>query len=259
MYGFIQIFKQEIFCLFISPATYVSTFYFVSLIGICFRFFLEHFSGTNWILPPLSSLMVGLLFCSPGIIPFLTMRSFSEERKLGTLHVLMTAPVSPLALVLGKWVASLILLFTIFGLTFCYPILTTLLFPAQSLFLEFDNLAQWASIIIFLFFYGASFTAIGIFSSTLTKNQMVSGMLTFTLISIYLAIMTFSYETAVNYNDSINVVEMTFAALHSTFNGLAKIDHFSLGLVDVRSILHQLLVTIFFLFFSVLRIERLRK
>ena len=197
--------------------------------------------------------------CSPGIIPFLTMRSFSEERKLGTLHVLMTAPVSPLALVLGKWLASVILLFTIFGLTFCYPILTTLLFPAQSLFLEFDNFAQWASIIIFLFFYGASFTAIGIFSSTLTKNQMVSGMLTFTLISIYLAIMTFSYETAVNYNDSINAVEMIFAALHSTFNGLAKIDHFSLGLVDLKSIFHQLLVTIFFLFFSVLRIERLRK
>ena len=259
MYGIIQIVKQEIFCLFISPATYVSTFYFVSLIGICFRFFLEHFSGTNWILPPLSSLMLGLLFCSPGIIPFLTMRSFAEERKLGTLHVLMTAPVSPLALVFGKWTGSCMLLMTIFGLTFCYPIVTLTLYPNQSLFLEFDNLSQWVSIIIFLFFYGISFTAIGIFSSTLTRNQMVSGMLTFTLISIYLAIMTFSYETATYSERSINGTKMIITALHSTFNGLSKVDHFSLGLVDLKTILHQVLVTLFFLFFSVLRIERLRK
>ena len=87
------ILRKELFSLFISPATYVSTFYFLALLGLGFRFFIESFSGTNWILPPLSSLALGLLFGAPALIPFLTMRSIAEERRLGTLETLMSAPV----------------------------------------------------------------------------------------------------------------------------------------------------------------------
>ena len=112
MHIYFQIVKQEVFTLFISTTTYISSFYFLSLLGISYRFFLEFFSSTNWILPPLTSLLIGLLFGSPGLVPFLTMRTFSEERKLGTLEVLMSAPVSSTELVLGKWTACLMLLGT---------------------------------------------------------------------------------------------------------------------------------------------------
>ena len=78
--GYWVILRTEIFSLFISPATYVSTFYFLALLGVGFRFFIESFTGTNWILPPLSSLALGLLFGAPALIPFLTMRTIAEER-----------------------------------------------------------------------------------------------------------------------------------------------------------------------------------
>ena len=99
MRPYLVILKAEIFALFISPSTYVATFYFLSLLGFGFRFFLESFSFTDWILPPLSSLVIGLLFGSPALIPFITMRSFAEERRLGTLETLMSAPIESFVLV----------------------------------------------------------------------------------------------------------------------------------------------------------------
>ena len=63
MSGYLNIFRHEIFILFISPATYVASFYFLSLLGIGFRFFIEGFARTDWIL--LSSLVVGLTFGAP--------------------------------------------------------------------------------------------------------------------------------------------------------------------------------------------------
>ena len=79
MQGYWVILRTELFSLFISPATYVSTFYFLSLLGVGFRFFIESFPETNWILPPLSSLTLGLLF-RPALIPFLTMKTIAEEK-----------------------------------------------------------------------------------------------------------------------------------------------------------------------------------
>lgn len=106
--GYWVILRTEIFSLFISPATYVSTFYFLALLGVGFRFFIESFTGTNWILPPLSSLALGLLFGAPALIPFLTMRTIAEERRLGTLETLMTAPVNAVSIIAGKWRSNVI-------------------------------------------------------------------------------------------------------------------------------------------------------
>ena len=83
MRGYWVILRTELFGLFISPSTYVASFYFLALLGIGFRFFIESFMSSNWILPPLSSLVLGLIFGAPALIPFLTMRSFAEERRLG--------------------------------------------------------------------------------------------------------------------------------------------------------------------------------
>ena len=52
MSGYLNIFRHEIFILFISPATYVASFYFLFLLGIGFRFFIEGFARTDWILSP---------------------------------------------------------------------------------------------------------------------------------------------------------------------------------------------------------------
>ena len=251
------ILRAELFGLFISPATYVASFYFLSLLAIGFRFFIESFTTTDWILPPLSSLVVGLVFGSPGLIPFLTMRSFAEERRLGTLETLMSAPVGSISLVLGKWSASYLFFLIICGFAFCFPALLHFLFPEQGETLGFTQYEQWIGAWSFLMIFGASFTSVGIFASSITKNQMVAGMLSFTLLTLYLSIMAFSFGESSSLNSIDNFSDFWNACLGSFGHGLHKLQHFSVGLIDVSTIFHQLILSFLFLSLATLQVERL--
>jgi ABC-2 type transport system permease protein len=258
MNGYWHILKHELFTLFISPSTYVASFYFLSLLGIGFRFFIEGFASTDWILPPLSSLVVGLTFGAPALVPFLTMRSFAEERRLGTLETLMSAPIGPFGLVLGKWMASLIFFLLICALALCFPILLWYGFPEQALSLGFNVLEHWIGGCTFLTIFGSSFTAVGIFASCLTKNQMVAGMLTFTLLTLYLAVMAFTFgehQTNSSPSELNHFIEICLGSLNQ---GLNKAQHFAVGIIDLSTLLHQALLTFLFLGLAALQVERLK-
>lgn len=257
MKSFYTILRYEIFTLFISPSTYVAAFYFLSLLAIGFRFFIETFSNTDWLLPPLSSLVVGLLFGSPALIPFITMRCFAEERRLGTLETLFSAPVSSWTLVLGKWFGCFVFFLIISTLALCYPLLLIIMFPEQGSNLGFNEIENWIGSTLYLLIFGATFIAIGVFSSSITKNQMVAGMLTFTLLTAYLSIMVFSFGNQTS-NTYYTISQKLSDGLFGTYiNGLDKFGQFSVGLIDLSTILNQLVLTIFFLILSTIQIERL--
>ena len=258
MSGYLNILRHELFSLFISPATYIASFYFLSLLGIGFRFFIEGFARTDWILPPLSSLILGLTFGAPALVPFLTMRSFSEERRLGTLETLMSAPVGAFGLVLGKWTASLFFFLIISMLALCFPLLLWYGFPEQAISLGFNQFEHWAGGLIFLTAFGTSFTAVGIFASSLTKNQMVAGMLTFTLLTLYLAVMAFSFGEYRNFSNPSGLREFTEICLGSLSQGLTKAQHFAVGIIDFATLFHQAVLAFLFLSLASLRIERLK-
>ncbi len=257
MKSYLVILKYELFALFISPATYVATFYFLSLLALGFRFFIESFSYTDWILPPLSSLVVGLLFGSPALIPFITMRSFAEERRLGTLETFLSAPVSSALLVTGKWTACFVFFMFISILSFLFPVLLYILFPEQGFNLGFSKIEHWLGSGIFLTVFGASFTAIGVFSSSVTKNQMVAGMLTFTLLTIHISVMSFSFGNGTPSSDDSKFDNFINGSLGSLTNGLDKLQHFSVGLIDLSTILNQIALVVFFLVLATVQIERL--
>ena len=258
MRAYLVILKAEIFALFISPSTYVATFYFLSLLGFGFRFFIESFSFTDWILPPLSSLVIGLLFGSPALIPFITMRSFAEERRLGTLETLMSAPIESFVLVLGKWSACYLFFIIITCLSFCYPLLVLFFFPEQGINLGFDKFEYWTGGGLFILLYGGSFTSVGIFASSVTKNQMVAGMLTFTLLTLYISCMAYSYG-----RDTSEINEQLSTILYNSFssmiNGLDDLEQFAVGLINISTILHQLSLTLFCLVLTTIQINRIHR
>ena len=106
---------------------------------------------------------------------------------------------------------------------------------------------------------GASFTAIGIFSSSVTKNQMVAGMLTFSILTMLLASMTLSLgDTPDNANIS-NPFEFFMTCLGSIANGMSKIEFFVVGIIDVSTILHQALLATLFLTLTVIQVENLNQ
>ena len=256
--GYWVILRTEIFSLFISPATYVSTFYFLALLGVGFRFFIESFPATNWILPPLSSLALGLLFGAPALIPFLTMRTIAEERRLGTLETLMTAPVDAVSIIAGKWSASYFFYLLICCGAYSYPLLVCIIFPGQAESLGFLKPEHWIGGFVFLMSIGASFCAFGIFSSSLTRNQMVAGMLSFSLITLYLAIMAFSYGEPSKIDEFRSYDDLFAMVGGSLHRGLDKIQFFALGVLHIPTILHQLIVVFFFLSLAKLQVEKIR-
>ncbi len=259
MQGFWVILRFELFSLFISPATYVAIFYFLALLSFGFRFFIESFSNTDWILPPLSSLVVGLLFGAPALIPFLTMRSLAEEKRQGTLETLLSTPVSDLSVIFGKWAASYLFFVLISFAAFCFPLLIFFWFPIQASTLGFENLEQWIGCFSYLLIFGASFCAIGIFSSAVSSNQMVAGMLSFTILTVYLALMAFAFGETSELEYSHGIPKLLWACTNSLFSGLNKMQSFSVGLIDIQTVLHQAILTGYFLFLASIQIDRFRK
>ena len=259
MQGYLVVLRFELFGLFVSPATYVASFYFLALLGFGFRFFIETFVNTDWILPPLSSLVIGLMFGSPALIPFLTMRSLAEEKRLGTLETLLSAPVTNFAVVLGKWTACYLFFVFISMAAFCFPLIIYFWFPEQSTTLGFSNIEQWIGCFLYLLTFGASFSAIGIFSSSITNNQMVAGMLTFTLLTLYLSIMAVSFGEVTDTQIFSGFSQFLWSCIGSMFHGLNKMQNFSVGLIEIQTILHQIVVMFYFLFLASIQVDRMRK
>ena len=256
MKGFAIILRREIFGLFISPATYVAAFYFLALLGVGFRFFIESFVHTDWVLPPLASLVVALIFGSPALVPFLTMRSLAEERRLGTLETLLAAPISIASVVIGKWSASYLYFLLVCFAAFGFPWMATMLYPEETANLHLLEPAHLIGGGVYLAAAGTAFTAIGIFASSVTRNQMVAGMLAFSLLALHLALMTFFHGESTVGETGTTTGSFLRESMGSLLSGLDRLEHFAVGLIDVQTLFHYLITTGLFLGFAILTTER---
>jgi ABC-2 type transport system permease protein len=164
-----SIFKKEINSFFSSLIGYI-------VIGV----FLIYLSLMMWVLPdtsifeyPYATLdqlfdLAPLIFMF--LVPALTMRSFAEEKQTGTIELLVTKPLSDVEIILGKFFACVsLLLFALLPTLIYYFCIYQLGLPKGNI----DSGATWGSY-IGLLFLGATFVAIGIFASSLTRNQIVS-------------------------------------------------------------------------------------
>lgn len=160
--------------------------YFHSMTGCVFIAFLVMFTGIYFMAynlnagyPYFSYTLSGSLIVFLVGIPLLTMRSFSEERKTKTDHLLLTAPVSLTKVVLGKYFAMVTVL-AVPNVIFClFPLLIKLQGTAYLL-------VDYSSIAVF-FLLGCVYLAIGMFMSSLTESQIIAFISTFgILLLLYL-------------------------------------------------------------------------
>lgn len=156
--------KKELRIYFVSPLAYVFLSAFLFLAGLFFYLGVT-LTGEASLRVLLGNLAITQLF----VLPMLTMRHFAEERRLGTLELLMTAPISMGSIVMGKWLASLTLCLLMF--------VGTLVFP---LVLAYYGDPDWG--VIFTSYLGlvgvaSAFCAAGIFASSLTDDQVAAGLI----------------------------------------------------------------------------------
>lgn len=159
---------RELRTYFTSPLAYVVAAFFVLVSGYLFSLILYHTKQAS-LTPLFSNLTVMFLL----ITPALTMRLLADERRTGTIELLMTSPITDRELVLGKYLSAVLFLAFLLGLTLVYPLI-----------LAFLGKPDWATIwtgYLGTFLLGASFMAIGVFASSVTANMIIAAMITFAL------------------------------------------------------------------------------
>ncbi|MSP57564.1 MAG: gliding motility-associated ABC transporter permease subunit GldF [Flavobacteriales bacterium] len=163
------VFKKEIRSFLGSFIAYIVMGVFLLITGL----FIWVIEGTNVMDIGLANMQV-LFNIAPYILIFLvsaiTMRSLSEEKRLGTIEILSTRPVSDFSILMGKYLAALgLIVFTLLPTLFYYYTISTLADPLQGT----DIGATWSSY-FGLILLAASYASIGLFASALSDNQIVS-------------------------------------------------------------------------------------
>ena len=162
----IAVYKKELKSYFFTPGAYIFMGAFLFIAGLLFS--LQNiFTGSS----DYASFLSSLIFIFLLVVPILTMRLFTEEKRQKTDVLLLSSPVSISGIVLGKYLAAV----TVFLLT----LIITILYPT---FLGFHGRMDWAQIwgtYIGFFFLGSAFIAIGTFLSEVAESQTSAAILTF--------------------------------------------------------------------------------
>lgn len=247
MRHFISLIRHEIGVLLINPATYIATVVFLVLMGFFFQELLAEFTNRASDTSP----AVGFfrLFWVPVFIitPLLTMRSISEERRTGTIETLLTTPVTATEVILAKYCAAYAFFLGLW--------LSTLSF--QWVLMQF---ADDPSVIdpgpllggyLFVALSGLLYVAIGIFSSALTRRQLIAALIAFVLNGVF----TLGFL-------SLNDIAKMNAEPNSLLADVAEHVHvfqhaedFVTGVLDSRAFVLYISLTGVFLFFAVLTLD----
>lgn len=174
--------RQELRNLFHSPATYIAMTLALVVMGFFFYITLLTFTAEPQEELPLTVFFSVFWIPVLLIVPMLTMRSLAEERRFGTIETLLTAPIHPHQVVLAKFFAAYLFYLAVWLLFLVFPLLADQLLDQpdfhQRLFDRGAILGNYA----FIALSGAFFVAIGIFTSSLTRSQLVAGMLSFSIL-----------------------------------------------------------------------------
>jgi ABC-2 type transport system permease protein len=237
--------KKEIRAYFSSPIAYVVITVYLVLVGFFFYSLVLWFNNqameaaqnpsyyqqlniNQMVFAPLfHNISIILLL----VIPLLTMRLLAEEKKIGTEELLFTSPISVNQIILGKFLAALVVLAVMLlltgllaGLTFAYgnPELGPVLVGFLGLFLM-----------------GAAFIAVGIFYSSLTENQIVAAVLTFGTLLLFLILNWAAYSAGGVWKNVLN-----YLSFFQHFDGMTQ------GMFDTQDLVYYASFAFFGLFLT---------
>jgi ABC-2 type transport system permease protein len=222
--------RKELYSYSIAPFFYGITVFFLLFVSI-WLFYVQRFFTLNTatLRPFFAAFPLGFIL----VIPAITMKGWAEERKLGSIELLLTMPFSEWDLVLGKFIAS----FTVLGLI----IVLTIPVPLSLLPLgDFDGgviLGEYAGALLL----GASTTSLGLLLSCLSKNQAGAflGSAVVLLIMMFINQVTLTLNLPPLLNEGINFFSLSF-----------HFETFSKGIIDTRDVAFFVLTTVLFLFLN---------
>lgn len=177
----IAIFRKEVNGFFSSLAGYISAVMFLLMIGLVMWIFPGQYNVLDNGYATLDTLFYLAPWFFMFLVPAVTMKSFAEEKRSGTLELVLTRPISDIRIIFGKYLASVLLVFIILTPALIFYLSVYLLGNPVG---NIDTGGTWGSF-IGLFFLASTYVAIGIFASSLTDNQVVSFILAVMIILIF--------------------------------------------------------------------------
>ncbi len=252
MRSFYAILKRELYVYFSSPIAYVVVTIFLLLSGWFFYSAFAYFSMisvqamrmpgagginvTDMVLHPTFGNMSVIMLL---MMPLLTMRLFAEEKKAGTLELMLSYPVRETELLFGKFTACMVIFLIMLALTWLYPFLLWL-------YAEPD-IGPVVTGYLGLFLMGTAFIALGLMVSSVTENQIVAAAISFGAILMFWLIgwaETFAGPSLGKVLSHISLLE--------------HFESFSKGVIDTRDIIYYVNFNILFLFMTMRSLESKR-
>ena len=247
MKHFPTLLSHEIRMLLVSPATYVAATLFLGFMGLIFTKILESYSAQAQEASP--AIVYFELFWLPVcvMVPLLTMKCLAEERRLGTIETLLTTPVTTTEVVVAKFGAAYFLYAALWATTVGFFYILTK-FSGDARFLDSGPLIGGY---IFIAISGLFFVAIGVFASSLTRNQSVAGILGCVMLGL-LILGGNALSDSPGLEQGIlrpvkTIVEYAHVFTHR--------DDFTRGVIDARHVLFYFSGTVLSLIFSILSVE----
>ncbi|MEK7447965.1 MAG: ABC transporter permease [Planctomycetota bacterium] len=249
--------KRELLAYFLSPLAYVVMTAFLFFSGIFFYSNVTGFKDTSAIRWQLD--IIG--FISLFALPLITMRLLAEEKKSGTIEMLMTAPVTETAIIISKFLGALIFYLFLIAPTIIYVIL--LLIWGN---LDIGSLlAGYLGLILLV----GVFIAIGLFISSFTESQLLAAIVTWVILIIWYIIGGLAGELSnalVSFlNAGVGWLFGSFDAWSSKLTAFFEyigffkhLEPFSKGLIDTRGVVFYLSLVVFFLFLTIRVVESKR-
>ncbi|ERI90015.1 hypothetical protein HMPREF1982_04282 [Clostridiales bacterium oral taxon 876 str. F0540] len=284
----LSILGKELRSYFYSATGYVFMGIFLLICGIFFANYNLLAASTAY-----SNVLSSIIFLFLILVPILTMKLLAEERNQKTDQLLLTSPLSVAEIVIGKYLASVVLFFITLAVTFLYPLILS----------QFGTLPTGEIVTAYIGFalMGASFIAVGLFVSSLTENQVIAAVSSFGILLliwildwiqkglptgknsgiVFAAILVLLLATLI-YMSTKNIIvtaaEIIIGAVimliiffkNSTlyegflpksfewFSLIKRFDNFSIGILDVSSIIFYLTFSIAFVYLTILMMEKRR-
>jgi ABC-2 type transport system permease protein len=233
---------KELRSYFASPIAYILIGFFLLPFAVFFYLYLDNFVKQSLQMAQFGGAMninqqviryvlqnasVIILF----IMPMITMRTYSEEKRSGTIELLLTSPVTDVEIILGKFFGALGLYIAILAVTLLY----------MAILFVYGN-PEWRPLAVAylgLLLMGAAFVSIGLLISSTTNNQIVAGVVTFIVFLLFWIVGWFA--------DSAGP---TIGPITSWLSITEHFDDFSKGIIDTRHVLYYLSLITFGLFLT---------
>jgi ABC-2 type transport system permease protein len=228
--------RREVASYFVSPVAYVAMALFLVIAGFFFALG-DFYPGAPAQMRSIFEIMMVILIF---VLPILTMRSLAEEFRTGTIETLMTAPVTDLEVVVGKFLGC--------WLVYLAMLVPTLSYVALLAAFGEPDYGPIASGYLGLALLGALYVAVGILASSMTRNQVIAAVVAFVILAVIGLLGPWIAAS----------VPGTWRQIVSQIAVRSHYMDFSQGVVDLVHIVYFLAVTAYVLFFAVKIVESRR-